>query len=270
MVLAADADAQVSFTSESVSSGGSAAVPSTSVPSTSVPPAAAPSPAGRPRPPYALKVLSPRLQHKTDAGALRLGVPPEDLSAGVAELRAEFPGCDILVEEMCRGELELIAGAVRDPDLGPALMLGAGGIYTEVYRDVSFRLLPCSTADIRAMIEELKIATVLKGSRGIHADLDGLVAALAGISELVMDLGDRFTELDVNPLVYVADRRCAGGARGAGSARGARGAWGARGAADTGSDSDAEASAIHLADTGGWVALDAVLILDGAGDGAGA
>ncbi len=167
--------------------------------------------AGGPTPPfsgpYAVKVVSPRILHKTEAKALRLGITREELGAVVKELQSRFPGESVLVEEMvAEATVELIVGAFRDPDLGPALMLGAGGIYTEIFDDVSFRLIPCSPEDVRAMMTELRSAPILQGYRGIEVDTDALAQTLISVSQLVADLGDRFAELDVNPLVFAADR----------------------------------------------------------------
>jgi acyl-CoA synthetase (NDP forming) len=157
--------------------------------------------------PYAVKVASAEVLHKTEAGALRLNVTEWDLRTVLGELWAAFPGSALLVEEMVGNvEVELIAGATVDSDLGPALMLGAGGILTELYRDVSFRLLPARREDIAAMTDELTISPLLAGFRGIHADRSKLVDTLSTIGELVADLGEWFGELDVNPLCYAAGR----------------------------------------------------------------
>lgn len=157
--------------------------------------------------PLAVKLASPEVLHKTEAGALRLNVAPEELPAVVAEFRERFPGESLLIEEMVSGSrLELIVGASRDPDLGPALMLGAGGIYTELYRDVSFRLIPCGEAELRSMLEELTLAPVFSGFRSLEIDADALVNVLLSVNRLVTDLGDRFAELDINPLAFAAGR----------------------------------------------------------------
>lgn len=157
--------------------------------------------------PYAVKVSSADLLHKTDAGAIRLNVHPAELPAAAEELRATFPDCDLIVEEMIRDiSVELIAGATRDIDLGPALMLGAGGILTELYRDVTFRLAPVSPSELAVMTDELTVSPLLTGFRGIAADREALVAVLGRLSALVADLGERFSEFDVNPLCYAGGR----------------------------------------------------------------
>lgn len=157
--------------------------------------------------PYAVKVASAQVLHKTDAGALRLGVPADRLPDTVSDLHQRFPDADILVERMIGGtQTELIVGATRDVNLGPALMLGAGGILTELYRDVTFRLIPVPPNELEAMTDELTISALFDGFRGIQADRVALVDVLARVSALVDDLGQRFGELDVNPLCYAEGR----------------------------------------------------------------
>jgi len=86
----------------------------------------------------------------------------------VAEVRDRFPGAAVLVEEMvAHGGIELIVGAFLDPELGPCVMVGAGGILAELQQDVAFRLLPCTRTDAQQMIDELVIAPVFWGYRGI-------------------------------------------------------------------------------------------------------
>lgn len=157
--------------------------------------------------PWAVKVVSPRILHKTEAGAVRLGVTRENLGEILRDLRARFPEEDILVEEMIRDiSVEMIAGALRDPDLGPSLMLGAGGTLAELYRDVTFRLVPASPGDIGEMMKELALSPLLRGYRGIVADREALRECLLALSGLAEAMGDRLAELDVNPLVYAGDR----------------------------------------------------------------
>lgn len=158
-------------------------------------------------PPYAVKVASPRILHKTDAAALRLGVSAEELDEVVTDLADRFPGESVLIEEMVPGaEVEIIVGGLVDPDLGPAIMLGAGGIYTEIFDDVAFRLIPCTTEDIREMARELRSSPILQGYRGMQVDAEALIEALTAVSRLVVDLGPRFAELDINPMVYAGGR----------------------------------------------------------------
>ncbi|HET6487133.1 MAG TPA: acetate--CoA ligase family protein [Spirochaetia bacterium] len=153
-------------------------------------------------PPYVVKVCSAEILHKTDQGGVRLGVDRRSLPSVVSELQARFPGSDLLVEEQVRfAGTEFIIGAFRDPSFGPALMVGAGGILTELYQDVAFRLVPCSTAEAMRMLRELKVFPVLEGFRGRSMDARALAEAVGRVGEIVEALGDRFEQLDVNPIV---------------------------------------------------------------------
>lgn len=164
--------------------------------------------------PYALKVSSAAIRHKTEAGALRLGIAEGDLAVEVEDLRRAFPGADILVEAMVPASpVELILGAFRDPSLGPAIMVGSGGVLTELRGDVSFRLLPDPGAggagdrlrfdrrEAESMLDELQIGRLFRGYRGLSVNREGLVDAILAVSRLVQDCGERFLELDINPLV---------------------------------------------------------------------
>ena len=157
--------------------------------------------------PYAVKVVSPRLLHKTEAGAVRLNVDTKDLDDVVASLWRVFPDDAILVESMEHpSAVELIAGAYVDPNLGPAVMVGAGGVIAELTDDVAFRLVPCDRADIDAMLDELRIAPLLRGFRGIDVDRGALCDWLSTLARIIADLGDRLAEFDVNPLCYADGR----------------------------------------------------------------
>lgn len=164
--------------------------------------------------PVALKVQSPDIPHKTEAGAVKLGVAsaaelPAAYDEVLANARAYKRGARIdgvLVSEMAERGLEAILGAVNDPLFGPAVMFGLGGIFAEVLKDVSFRLAPLTPAEARRMIEEIKGYPVLAGARGrALADVDALAEALVRLSAAAVDLGEHFTELDLNP-VFVYDR----------------------------------------------------------------
>ena len=114
----------------------------------------------------------------------------------------------VLVQEMAGEGVEAILGAVNDPLFGPAVMFGLGGIFAEVLKDVAFRLAPITLSEARRMIEEIKGYPVLAGARGRPpADVDALADALVRLSAAAVDLGENFSELDVNPLfVYEKGR----------------------------------------------------------------
>ncbi len=158
-------------------------------------------------PPYAVKVCAPDIFHKTEAGGVRLNLGRAELFEAVAKLRSRFPGTPLLIEQQIRfSGPEFILGALRDPDFGPAVMVGAGGILTELYRDVSFRLAPLSEAEAGRMLSELRLYPVLTGFRGLCPDRQALTAIIATLGDLAAGLGERLGQLDINPLVWSNDR----------------------------------------------------------------
>ncbi|WP_158964478.1 acetate--CoA ligase family protein [Chachezhania sediminis] len=160
--------------------------------------------------PFVVKVVSPDIVHKSDAGGVVLNLPDGGaVGDAVAEmtdrLAARHPKARIegfLVQEMVRGELEMFVGARRDPIFGPVVMVGAGGVLVELMQDVSVRLAPVSVAEAKEMILGLKVAPLLTGFRGsAPLDVDALADAVARIGWLACDLGADFAELDVNPVL---------------------------------------------------------------------
>ena len=161
--------------------------------------------------PVVLKVASPDILHKSDVGGVRLGLSsPEEAGRAFEEMmervRKRMPEAHIhgaFVQEMVRGGKEVILGAVKDPQFGPLLMFGLGGIYVEVLRDVSFRVAPVTDAEAWEMIKETRAYAVLKGARGERpVDLKAVVEALQRLSQLVMDFTE-ILELDINPLAVL-------------------------------------------------------------------
>jgi hypothetical protein len=153
--------------------------------------------------PFVLKVCSPEILHKTDRGGVMFSLDRQGLPAAVDDMRIRFPGCDLLVEEqLAYSGTEFILGAFRDPSFGPAMMAGAGGIFTELYQDVAFRLVPCSAREAMRMLRELKVFPVLEGFRGPAMDAAGLCEVISRVSGIVEMLGSRFDQLDINPIVY--------------------------------------------------------------------
>ncbi len=158
--------------------------------------------------PLAVKIDSPDIPHKTEAGAVRLNMP--DLAAVklaarevMAAARRHFPEARIegvLIQEMASG-LEAIVGAVNDPYFGPTVVFGLGGIFTELLHDVTHRFAPFDAETARGMLEEIKGAALLKGYRGNPAlDVAALADTLARVSLLIADHADRIAEIDINPL----------------------------------------------------------------------
>ncbi|MBI5510770.1 MAG: acetate--CoA ligase family protein [Deltaproteobacteria bacterium] len=156
--------------------------------------------------PYVVKVCSPDILHKTEQRGVRLKIEAAALADAVADLRRRFPGQPLLVEEHLKlSGRECIVGALVDREFGPAVMVGAGGILTEIYRDVAFRLAPCEPDEAVRMIGELKIAPLFSGFRGITMDAAALAQVIAATSQLAVDLGDRFSQLDINPVGDAGD-----------------------------------------------------------------
>ena len=154
--------------------------------------------------PYVLKVCSGEILHKTDRGGVQLNVSRAALADRIAEMRRAFPGEALLLEEQVKMKgTECIVGALVDGEFGPAMMVGAGGILTELYKDVAFRLAPCDQKEATRMIDELKIAPLFKGFRGITMSAEALAHVIAAASELVIDLGEAFSQLDINPVGFV-------------------------------------------------------------------
>lgn len=164
----------------------------------------------------ALKVVSPAIAHKTDAGGVALGVASGSAADAFRALRdraarwLEGRGVDapiegVVVTPMAGAPLaELLVGAVRDADVGPVLTVGAGGIWVEVLRDVAHRVLPIEEAEIRAMLTDLRTWGLLAGSRGRSpADLDAVVAAVGAVARCVLE-NPAVAEVEVNPLFVYA------------------------------------------------------------------
>ena len=162
--------------------------------------------------PVVMKIQSADIAHKTEAGGVRVGVA-DDAAARVAfdeivaSARAHAPGAAIdgvLVQEMVSGGTELILGVQNDPLFGPAIMVGLGGIFAEVLKDVSFRLAPLMRSDAEAMLRELRGFALLDGARGRpKADVSAVVDTLLRLSALAVDLGGSLGELDINPLAVL-------------------------------------------------------------------
>jgi acyl-CoA synthetase (NDP forming) len=141
------------------------------------------------------------IAHKTEAGAVRLGLRSAEAVAAAAR------GMDFaeswLVERMVEGAVaELILGVVRDPAYGYTLTIGAGGILTELLADTATLMIPASEADIRAALAGLKTAPLLNGYRGrANADIEAVVAACMALQAYVAEVDDRLEEIDINPLM---------------------------------------------------------------------
>ena len=153
--------------------------------------------------PLVLKVCDPEILHKTEQGGVKLNVEENDFSSARDELERKFPSSPLLAEAMCSIKgTEFILGGLLDPVFGPAVMAGAGGVLTELYKDAVFRLCPCTEAEAVRMLKELKISPVLEGYRGSKLDLDKLADAVSKVSLFFNAFDGRLNQIDINPFVY--------------------------------------------------------------------
>lgn len=153
--------------------------------------------------PLVVKALVPGLAHKTDRGAVKLGVRDKaDLQNAAYELQQLFPDAPLLVEQMARPGVELIAGLTNDEQVGPCLMIGVGGVLTEIFQDVQFLLLPATRADVHAALDRLKGSRLLAGFRGAAAvDIERVVDVLQGLARFGLEAADYYETVDINPLL---------------------------------------------------------------------
>jgi 3-hydroxypropionyl-CoA synthetase (ADP-forming) len=162
--------------------------------------------------PLVAKILSPQILHKTDVRGVKVGL---NSSSEVREtfvdmynrLSKDYPLKGLLLEEMVPSGIELIVGLQNDKQFGPVIMVGLGGIFTEIYKDVSFRVLPITKQDAIDMIEGLRGKKILKGYRGSEPiDINVLSEALVNIGNLGLDIASYFESIDFNPvMVYPKD-----------------------------------------------------------------
>jgi acetyl-CoA synthetase (ADP-forming) len=154
--------------------------------------------------PVVLKACSPDVTHKTEKGLIEVDLrDEEDLGQAFQRLqgRAEGLDGDFLVQEMVKGARELVIGMIRDPQFGPCVMFGLGGIFTEILRDVSFRVAPIEERDAMEMMREIKGHKILDAIRGMDAvDLQSLSQSLIALGNIGME-HDAIKEIDVNPLI---------------------------------------------------------------------
>jgi acyl-CoA synthetase (NDP forming) len=164
----------------------------------------------------ALKIDSSDIQHKTEAGAIRLGLRgAKAVSVGfdqvVESAKRYSPNARIngvLVQEMARPGVELILGVIRDPSLGPIVAVGMGGIYVEVLKDVSYRAAPVNHLQASEMLDELRAAKLLEGVRGMGSrDRNAVIDAIVRLSWFAHDFRDEVAELDINPLIVYETRQ---------------------------------------------------------------
>lgn len=163
--------------------------------------------------PVVLKIVSPDITHKSDVGGVRVGLKSaaevqsafDEIVASVKSKQPEARIEGVAVQPMAPQGVEVIVGMSKDPQFGPVLMFGLGGIFVEVLKDVAFRIVPLEPGDARQMIREIKGFPVLQGVRGQEpADLGALESLLLKISEFV-EAHPEIDELDLNPVFAYKD-----------------------------------------------------------------
>jgi acetyltransferase len=153
--------------------------------------------------PVAIKLIAAEVIHKTESGAVMLGVKnAEEAQAEGQKLLTKTLGRGhLLIQEMVQGT-EVLIGARTDPQYGPFLMVGLGGIFVEVLKDVSIRLLPVDEREAREMLKELRGYKVLEGVRGQKPrDVDALVKAMVGLSEIFAGHRNHLSDMEINPMM---------------------------------------------------------------------
>lgn len=159
--------------------------------------------------PVVLKIISPDIVHKSDVGGVIVGLKTakdvrnayKQILRNVKKHKAKAKIVGVLVQEMAPSSTEVIVGAIKDPQFGPALMFGLGGIFVEVLKDVTFRVAPITRDEACEMITEVKAYPLLKGYRNQPpADTEAIVQILLNTSRLVIE-HQEIKELDLNPIM---------------------------------------------------------------------
>lgn len=165
--------------------------------------------------PVALKAISQQVSHKTEANAIRLGVKSnselveayEEVTNNLRKYNPKAEITGVLVQEMVKNGTEIIVGTTRDPQFGPVVLFGLGGIFVDILKDVSLRVLPISQYDAEEMVKAIKGYEILEGFRGKpKADLHAIIDILLKVSKLSTDMTS-IAELDLNPVIVQAEGR---------------------------------------------------------------
>ncbi len=171
--------------------------------------------------PIVLKVVSPQIIHKSDAGGIAVGIDSEEklitsFNTILQRIKKNNPRAKIegiYVQKMTPSSREVIIGTTRDKQFGPVVMFGLGGIFVEVLKDVVFRVAPIPKTEARQMVNEIKALAILEGTRGAKPiDFDSLYSAISNISRLAFDF-PQIQELDANPIAVSSTGLCALDAR---------------------------------------------------------
>jgi acetate---CoA ligase (ADP-forming) len=164
--------------------------------------------------PIVMKIVSPEILHKSDAGGVKVNIKDE---AGIREqyktilknakaYKADANIHGIAVQEMAPWGTETILGSINDHTFGPTMMFGLGGIFVEVLKDVTFRVTPVSASQAKHMVADIRGAAILAGARGESPrDRDALAEVICKYSNLILDLKDEISESDANPVLVYAE-----------------------------------------------------------------
>jgi acyl-CoA synthetase (NDP forming) len=154
--------------------------------------------------PTVLKACSHKLLHKSEKGLVIVDIRTEEEAFAAFQTiqkKLNDDECGVLVQEMIKGQRELVMGFIRDPQFGPCVMFGLGGIFTEIMKDVSFRPVPLSKQDCIDMMHEIKANKLLGSVRGLPpVDLETLSNILISLGKIGME-NDNISEVDINPLI---------------------------------------------------------------------
>ena len=154
--------------------------------------------------PLVLKGCSFEISHKTEKGLIRVDIrSDEEAREAFEEIVAGMDGNDnaVLVQEMVKGQRELVIGLTRDAQFGPCVMFGLGGIFTEILKDISFRVAPLEKRDAMEMMQEIKAHKILEAVRGMEAaDLDMFAEILITVGHIGLE-NERIKEIDINPVI---------------------------------------------------------------------
>lgn len=154
--------------------------------------------------PLVLKACGPNLSHKTEIGLVYVDVRNEQEAIEAFDeimSAVKKDGGSVLVQEMVKGQRELVVGLTRDPQFGPCVMFGLGGIFTEILKDISFRVAPLEKRDALEMMQDIKGHKILEAVRGMPAaDLDRLADILIKVGNIGIEQ-EKIKEIDINPLI---------------------------------------------------------------------
>jgi acetyl-CoA synthetase (ADP-forming) len=154
--------------------------------------------------PLVLKGCSPQLSHKTERGAVKVDIRSDDEALkAFTEIKKSMDSQEggVLVQELVTGKRELMAGLTRDPQFGPCVMFGLGGIFTEILKDVAFRVAPLEPRDAMDMMTQIRGRRILEATRGMEAvDLEAMASILITVGRIGLD-NPRIEEIDINPLI---------------------------------------------------------------------